>query len=82
MKKKAGALLFFGGLGIAGLVFGIGCFIIYFFGIVLDLLAFLGLLGVALGSLVWGRIKRMWVHGSNTVAMHGLQRVLDNPVRK
>jgi|GEM_PF-3546319 len=82
MKKKAGVLLLYTCLGLAGLVFAIGCFIIYISGLVLDLLAFLGLLGVALGSLVWGRFKRMWVHGNNSVAMHRLHGVLENPVRK
>jgi len=45
-------------LGLIGFVFAIGCFILFISGLVLDLLAFLGLLGVAFGSLVWGKIKR------------------------
>jgi hypothetical protein len=45
-------------LGLIGFVFAIGRFILFITGLVLDLLAFLGLLGVAFGSLVWGKIKR------------------------
>lgn len=62
MKKKAGALLLYCCLGIAGFVFATGCFIIYISGLILDFLAFAGLLGVAFGSLVYGRIKRTKVH--------------------
>ena len=51
-------LLYYCCLGLIGFVFAIGCFILFISGLVLDLLAFLGLLGVALGSLVWGKIKR------------------------
>ena len=78
MKKKAGALLFFCGLGIAGFVFAIGCFIIYISGLVLDLLAFLGLLGVAFGSLVWGRIKRV----DGRIVIRRISGYFKNPVWK
>jgi len=46
-------------IGVSGLVFAIGCFILFIAGLILDLMAFLGLLGVALGSLAWGRLKRV-----------------------
>jgi len=52
-------LLYFCCLGLIGFVFAISCFILFISGLVLDLLAFLGLLGVALGSLIWGRVKRV-----------------------
>jgi len=58
MNKKAGVLLLYCCLGMAGFVFAIWCFILYISWLVLDLLAFLGLLAVALFSLVWGRLKR------------------------
>ena len=58
MQKKAGALLYYCCLGMAGFVFAICCFVIYISGLILDLLAFVGLLGVAFGSLVYGRVKR------------------------
>jgi len=80
-KKKVVALVYYGCLGMAGLVFAIACFIIAVSGLVLDLLAFLGLLGVAFGSLVYGRVKRMLVH-REAMTFQGLERVLDNPVRK
>ena len=51
-------LLYFCCLGLIGFVFAIGCFILFISGLVLDLLAFLGLLVVAFGSLTWGKIKR------------------------
>jgi hypothetical protein len=81
MKKKVVALAYYGCLGGAGLVFALGCLVIAVSGLVLDLLAFLGLLGVAFGSLVYGRVKRMWVH-REAMTFQGLGRVLENPVRK
>jgi len=62
MQKKAGALLYYCCVGLAGFVFAICCFIIYISGLILDLLAFVGLLGVAFGSLVYGRVKRVKFH--------------------
>ena len=50
--------LYFICLGLIGFVFAIGCFILFIAGLVLDLLSFLSLLGVALGSLTWVKIKR------------------------
>jgi hypothetical protein len=70
MKKKARVLLLYSFLGIAGFVFAIGCFIIYISGLVLDLLAFLGLLGVALCSLVYGRVKRKGLFSSRSFPFH------------
>lgn len=52
-------LLYFICLGLIGLVFALSCFVLFISGLILDLLAFLGLLGVAFGSLIWGRVKRM-----------------------
>jgi hypothetical protein len=52
-------LAYFVCVGLIGFVFAISCFVLFISGIVLDFIAFLGLLGVALGSLVWGRVKRV-----------------------
>ena len=71
-------LLYFCCLGLAGAVFAIGCFVVYISWLVLDLLAFVGLLGVALGSLVLGRVKR--VEGRLTVRR--LVNYFKNPVWK
>jgi len=57
--NMAVVLLYFCCLGLIGFVFAIGCFVLFISGLVLDFLAFLGLLGVAFGSLVWGRVKRV-----------------------
>lgn len=56
--NPAFVLLYFICLGLAGFVFAISCFVLFISGLVLDVLAFIGLLGVALGSLVWGKAKR------------------------
>jgi len=81
MKKKVVTLAYYGCLGGAGLVFAIACFIIAVSGLVLDVLAFFGLLGVAFGSLVYGRVKKMLMH-REAMTLQGLERVLENPVRK
>lgn len=57
--NPAFVLLYFICLGVAGFVFAVSCFVLFISGLVLDVLAFIGLLGVALGSLIWGRIKRI-----------------------
>ena len=66
MKKKAGSLLYYFCLGLVGIVFAAGCSIIYILGLFLDIAAFLGLMGVAFASLVWGRMKRSLSITSNT----------------
>ena len=56
--NMAVVLLYFCCLGLIGFVFAIGCFILFILGLILDFLGFIGLLGVALSSLIWGRVKR------------------------
>jgi len=55
-------LLYFCCLGLIGFVFAIGCFILFISGLILDFVAFLGLLGIAFGSLVYGRVRHTKVH--------------------
>jgi hypothetical protein len=52
-------LLYLTCLALIGLVFAIGCFILFISGLILDFLAFLGLMGVALSTLAWGRVTRV-----------------------
>lgn len=65
-------------LGLAGFIFAIGCFILFICGLVLDLLSFIGLLGMALGSLVWGRVKRV----EGRVVVRSVAGYFKNPVWK